>query len=144
MRKILEFTEKVFTIASLILYSGGPLTVIISGGESEGVAAAESYDNSLIKLLFLLVYTITLFLLIVRWEKVLYLLSKDKFIWVLVGVSVASIFWSSSQSMTIARDLALVGTSLFGLYFATRYSLEEQIQLLSSMFGIVIIWLFST
>jgi hypothetical protein len=41
--------------------------------------------------------------------------------------------------MTIARDLALVGTSLFGLYFATRYSLEEQIQLLSSMFGIVII-----
>lgn len=139
MRKILEFTEKVFTIASLILYSGGPLTVIISGGESEGVAAAESYDNSLIKLLFLLVYTITLFLLIVRWKKVLYLLSKDKFIWVLVGVSVASIFWSSSQSMTIARDLALVGTSLFGLYFATRYSLEEQIQLLSSMFGIVII-----
>ncbi|MDJ0734029.1 MAG: O-antigen ligase family protein [Nostocaceae cyanobacterium] len=41
--------------------------------------------------------------------------------------------------MTIKEGISLILTTLFGLYFATRYTLREQIKLLSWMFIIVII-----
>jgi O-antigen ligase len=140
MRKLLLFAEQGFTVLSLMIYTGGPLTVILSGGASEGEAAfTDANDNSLIKLILLLNYLVSFFLLIIRWKKVLYMLSKDRFIWVIVGFAVASILWSYSPDKTLARVLALVGTTLFGLYLTTRYTLKQQLQLLGWMFCLVIV-----
>jgi O-antigen ligase len=41
--------------------------------------------------------------------------------------------------MTKTRSISLVGTTLFGIYLATRYSLKQQLQLLGWMFGISIV-----
>ncbi len=140
MRKLLLLAEQGFTVLSLMIYTGGPLTVILSGGASEGEAAfTDANDNSLIKLILLLNYLISFFLLIIRWKKVLCMLSKDRFIWVIVGFAVASILWSYSPDKTLARVLALVGTTLFGLYLTTRYTLKQQLQLLGWMFCLVIV-----
>jgi len=141
MKKLLALSEQVFTVVSLMLYSGGPLTVILSGGANEGDAEGGSaqMDSSFILLLFFVNYLIVCFLLLIRWKKVLHLLSKDKFIWVLIGIAIVSLVWSTSPSKTISRNIALVGTSLFGLYLATRYSMKQQLHLLAWMFGITVV-----
>ncbi|MBD1919983.1 O-antigen ligase family protein [Microcoleus sp. FACHB-831] len=140
MKKILEFFEQPFTALSLVLYSGGPLTVILTGGASEGEeGAAEEGDFALIQLIFLLIYAVTFFLLVARWKKVVYLLSKDKFIWLLVAFAVVSISWSFAPQMTIRRTIALVGTTLFGLYLATRYTMKEQLKMFGWTFCIIVV-----
>ncbi|NES83675.1 MAG: O-antigen ligase family protein [Moorea sp. SIO2B7] len=49
------------------------------------------------------------------------------------------LFLSFNPRETIQVSIYLTATTLFGLYIATRYSLEEQIDLLVWMYGIVII-----
>jgi O-antigen ligase len=137
MKKILRFGEQVFTVLSLLQYSGGPITLLLSGGANqEDVVDA---DYALNYILFLFIYAVTVFLLVARWKKVIYVLRKDKFIWVFMLIVVASVFWSNVPGMTLRRSITIVGPTLFGLYFATRYSLKQQLQLLGWMFGIAIL-----
>ncbi len=137
MKKITSFGEQVFTVLSLLQYSGGPLTLILSGGANqEDVVDADYFLNYV---LFLLIYAVTIFLLIARWKKVIYVLSKDKFIWVLMVIIVISVFWSYVPAMTLRRSLTMIGPTLFGLYLATRYTLRQQLQLLGWMFGIAVL-----
>ncbi|WP_293101884.1 O-antigen ligase, partial [Moorena sp. SIO3I6] len=138
MRKLLAFFEPIFTTVSLVLYSGGVLTVILSGGRSEGDVIQE-FDSSLSRLLFVLIYLVTFFLLTLRWKKVLYVLSKDRWLNLLVGIAVVSIFWSSEPTTTINRAVALIGTTLFGVYLASRYTIKEQLEMLGWAFGVAVL-----
>jgi exopolysaccharide production protein ExoQ len=56
-----------------------------------------------------------------------------------VAIAVLSFFWSDAPELTLRRSIALVGTSLFGVYFASRYSIKQQLQLLGWTFGIAIV-----
>ncbi|MCC5635516.1 O-antigen ligase family protein [Nostoc sp. CHAB 5844] len=140
MRKLLRFAEYAFTVVSLLHYSGGPLVVILSGGASEGDGSEGVPNYPLIQLILMVIYIITFCLLVLRWKKVVYVLSKDKFIWLLVALAGISVFWSSIPELTRARSIALAGTTIFGLYLATRYTLKEQLQLFAWMFGIAIVF----
>lgn len=140
LTKFLRFAEQAFTVLSLIHYSGGPLVVILNGGANEGDdGGGIPADYALVQLIFLLIYGVTFLLLVARWKKVIYVIGKDQFIWVLVGVAVLSVFWSDAPDLTKTRSIALVGTTLFGYYLASRYSMKQQLQLLAWAFGISII-----
>jgi exopolysaccharide production protein ExoQ len=138
MNKILKIIEYPFSILSLMLYTGGPLTLILSGGVSEGETSSKG-DNFLIKATFLLIYIITFSLLLLRWKKVVYVLSKDYYIISLLLVVTGSILWSINSDITTTRSIAIVGTSLFGIYLASRYTLKEQVILLGWTFTVIAI-----
>ncbi|WP_310488212.1 O-antigen ligase family protein [Chamaesiphon sp. VAR_69_metabat_338] len=130
--------EKIFTVLSLLHYMGGPIIVILSGGESEGDNSIGATSYPVIQLLFFINFAISLILLTLRWKSVLSVLRKDRFISTLLAVSLLSILWSVVPAVSIVRNIALLGSSLFGLYLASRYSLREQLQLLAWAFGIAI------
>ncbi len=138
MKKKWEFAEYIFTVLSLMLYTGGILTVVISGGFSEGEAEGIESDNSLIKQIFFLIYLITFFLLLSRWKRVVYIIVQEKYILLFTALAITSIMWSYSPEMTITRSIAIFGTNLFGLYLATRYTLKQQLSLLVWAFATVI------
>ena len=138
-KKFLLTVEKVFTVVSLLLYSGGILTVILSGGASEGDNVKIDSDSSLIQLIFLLIYLVTCLLLLLRWKKVIYIVSQVRFAWLLLFFSIASIAWSADPQTTQIRCIALVGTTLFGMYFGTRYTLKEQLLLTNWMIIVAIV-----
>lgn len=142
MRKILESLEIGFAITSLILYTGGPLTVLLSNGASEGDLPEVPLEFAQIRLVFLVNYIITFGLLMPRWRKVLYLLAKEKFILLLITCVLASIFWSFLPGLTIQRSVGLLGTTLFGAYLATRYTLRQQLELLTWTLGTVVAFSF--
>lgn len=141
MKRLLIYAEYAFTVLSLLHYSGGPLTVILSGGANEGELEQGSaqIDNSIILVLFFLNYLLTFFLLVLRWKKVVYVLSKDRLICGLLGLAIFSFLWSANPSKTISRIVALTGTTMFGLYLATRYTMKEQLNLLAWTFGISVV-----
>ncbi|WP_299405957.1 O-antigen ligase family protein [Acaryochloris sp. IP29b_bin.148] len=143
MKDYFYIFEKLFTVFSIIIYSGGFLSLIFSGGANEeDLSLIQAADYSALLLVYKMIYVVTLILLILRWKRVILVLKKDKLISLVIVFAAASVLWSFDPETTLIRSIALVGTSLFGLYFATRYSLEDQLQNLSIAFGIVVFFSF--
>jgi exopolysaccharide production protein ExoQ len=146
MNKYLGAAERGFVVFSSIVYSSGPLPLILSGGAGQGIDEADPIDPvdyTLQQSVFFINYFISLLLLTIRWKKAIFTLSKDRTIWLLMLIALGSVFWSSAPQVTRARSIALVGTSLYGLYLASRYSMREQLQLLAWSFTLIIIMSFS-
>jgi len=139
MKKILNFSEQVFTVVSLLHYTGAILALILSGGLSEGDQVVAPHDHPLIQLFFFINYLISFFLLVLRWKKLIRVISQDRYITILLGLCAISSLWSVAPTTTLVRSVAIIGNSLFGIYFATRYSLKQQLRLLSWTFGIAIV-----
>ncbi|MBD2336439.1 O-antigen ligase family protein [Calothrix sp. FACHB-156] len=132
------FLEKVFTVVALLIYSGGLLLLVLSGGANESDVEV-NYDTSLYQVVFILIYFITILLLGLRWKRTLYVLGKNKFVLLLLGLSLFSLFWSFAPDLTLKNSIRLIGSSLFGIYLASRYTLKEQLKLLAWTFSIAIV-----
>ena len=115
MNKSLLIAEKIFTVVSLLHYMGGPLMVILSGGESEGDNSIGATSYPVLQLLFFINFLISFILLVMRWRRVFYVLSRDRCISTLLGISIFSVLWSVVPSVTMVRNIALIGSSLLGL-----------------------------
>ena len=135
---LLARLEKAFIVAALILYSGGPFTVILSNGHSQGDGSEAPTDYPLMKLVFLCTYCIFAALLASRWRQTLETLLRDRFTLIFVGLAAASFAWSAAPDETFAKSIAFIGTTLFGIYMAGRYSRDEQLKLLAWAFGGII------
>lgn len=136
MNRALKIAEQGFTIAALFLFSRAILELVLSGGADEFTV---SYDGALIRIVFTFIHLVSFCLLILRWKKVLALLKRNKLILVVVVFTALSFFWSGTADLTLRRCVALVGTSFFGFYLASRYTLKEQLRLLGWTFGLIII-----
>ena len=139
MEKLLSFRfiEKAFTVLALFLYSGALLRLVLSGGANE--AQVVQYDSGLILLTFMSLYVVTGVLILLRWKKVLYTLKGDYVILPLLAIAVLSVFWSEAPDLTLKRPVALIGTSLFGIYLSSRYTIRQQLELFAWSYGLSII-----
>jgi exopolysaccharide production protein ExoQ len=140
MNKKLEIAEWIFTVISVIIYSGGPLPLILSQGFGEGMIdpTPDPTDYSKLIALFFLNYLITFGLLVLRWKRSLYVVKKEWTIWLLLGIAFASIIWTFNPKITPNRSIALAGSTLFGFYLAARYSIRDQLKLFSWSFFVII------
>lgn len=139
VRPFFDQLERCFTILALVLYSGGPITVLLTGGRSQGDGAAQgSQDFPLMRLIFIATYGIFLLLLALRGRQTLRVLGRDRLTLILPAFAFASQFWSATPDETFSKGVALIGTTLFGIYLATRYNLKQQIEVVAWAYGIVI------
>jgi len=137
---IFKILELFFSIFSLVHISQAISPVILTGGTSEGDGTAiANFDLSLNAKISLLIYVVTLVLLAMRWKRVFFTISSNKFIWMLIGIIGFSYFWSVQPEQTFRFSIYAVGTTAFGLYLATRYTLKEQIELLSWTYAFLLI-----
>ncbi|MTJ08756.1 O-antigen ligase [Anabaena sp. UHCC 0204] len=137
MNKLLVFAEKGFTVAVLLVYSGAILLLLLSGGAQENEFV--EFDSSLIRIINFLIYIVTFLLLGLRWKNTLYFLSKDRWLFLLVVLAAISMLWSFEKGTTLKDSITLIGSSLFGLYFASRYTLKQQLNLLGWTYGIIVV-----
>jgi exopolysaccharide production protein ExoQ len=76
-------------------------------------------------------------LLGLRWRATLYTIQKSLWIWVFLGLMFASFFWSFNPGETLTQLRAdLFPMTIFSLYLASRFSLEEQLELVSIALGL--------
>lgn len=144
MNKYFLLAEKWFGTLSIIIYSGGPFPLILSGGFGEGMIdpTPDPTDYSKLTALFFLNYIVTIGLLTIRWKKSLHVFTKQWPVWLLVGLALISIIWSFNTKTTPNRSIALAGSTLFGFYLAARYSIRDQLKLLALSFTVIIIMSF--
>lgn len=140
LRQWLLFAEQAFTAAALMLYSGGPLNVVLSGGFSQGdKRMVAEPDFALTRTLFLLTYVVIVGLLFIRWKRVVRAIPYGFIVWILVGFAGLSYFWSAMPGDTLSNTFRLLGTTFFGIYIATRYTPKQQLQLFGWAFGLIVL-----
>jgi exopolysaccharide production protein ExoQ len=141
MNKKLEIAEWIFTVLSIVIYSGGPLPLILSQGHGEGMIdlTPDPTDYSKLVALFFINYVVSFSLLVLRWKTSLYVVKKEWTIWLLIGIAAASVLWSFMPKLTPNRSISLIGTTMFGFYIATRYTIRDQLKLLSWSFAAIIV-----
>ncbi|NJL52447.1 MAG: O-antigen ligase family protein [Hydrococcus sp. SU_1_0] len=136
----LNYFEYIFSLVSLLLISQAIIPLFLTGGANEGDGVdVSTLDLSINAKLSTLVYIITFILLGLRWRRSLATFSSNVFLWILLGVVCFSYFWSINPDQTLRFSIYAVGTTGFGLYLATRYSLVEQMKLLGWSYGFLLI-----
>lgn len=138
--KYFEYFEYIFSIASLIQIFQAILPLFLTGGINEGDGVnVTSLDLSINAKVTVVIYIVTFILLGMRWRRSLAAFSYNVLLWVLLGVVCFSYFWSINPEQTFRFGIYAIGTTGFGLYLATRYSLSEQIKLLGWTYGILLV-----
>ena len=118
------FFEKGYSIVSWLFFCNGVDTLV---GENQLVMKLLRYSILLVAVL----------LLVARGKTTLKALLKGGVLWIFVGLMIASLGWSMSPSYTeeSIRGEVLPMTA-FALYFASRFNMREQMQMLAISLGI--------
>ncbi len=134
----LRLLEQGYAMVGLLLVIGAIKPFFSSQAEIQQLQSnvALVTDGSLgFQILGSLVYLIALIMLLPRYQEVISLLSKNKALVLFMGVVVLSMMWSELPSVTLRRALALVGTTVFAVYLALRFSPSELLILLAIALG---------
>ncbi|BDA74954.1 O-antigen polymerase [Rivularia sp. IAM M-261] len=127
MYKYQRLIEKIFAVLSLFFYTGA-IDPFIS----------ETHILYPIKLVLPnTCLVISLVLILARWKRVVNIITREKLLWVLLGIALVSPFWSDTPMLTLEKIMPLVRVTVFGVYLATCYSLHEQLQMFTWMFGAI-------
>jgi exopolysaccharide production protein ExoQ len=137
IRRLPSLGEKSFTVLVLLMSTGAFMCLATMPGQ-----ASDDSPGVIGKLVALSIYLITFLLLARHCKGLLTTIARERFVFALVCLAVFSAFWSDNPSLSFRRGASLVATSLFGVYFSSRYELREQIKLLACMCGISILFSF--
>ncbi|MBW4608125.1 MAG: O-antigen ligase family protein [Hassallia sp. WJT32-NPBG1] len=128
-KKSLEIAEKYFVIIGLTFFtaafdigltlSTGPLlpTFITTG-------------------LRYFIWLTSLLLICLNWKDALRTASQDKTLWILTLIILLSFIWSRDIEFTLKNSREVLQMTSFSLYFATRFSLKQQVRLIACTFAI--------
>lgn len=133
-----QLIEKIFVVFSLLFFSEAGSYFIAPTNPAYLVVQVTAYSIQLV----------TIFLIFVRWRKIVTFVVKEKLLWILVGLTLASVLWSQMPLMvTLSHDIgpgagviAFIRVTLFGVYFAACYGLKEQMGLLTWVFGVAVLF----
>ena len=129
--RILNLIEKGFVVFSLLFFTGA-ITVLLNRGTAPNAIQSDSISKALLYS----IQAVTVLLVAVHYQQVMRTALKEKLLWLMIAIALFSTFWSDVPTVTLANSINLVRLTLFGVYFAARYSLKEQLHLLTWVFGI--------
>jgi O-antigen ligase len=129
MLTLQRLAEKVFVILSLLFFTGA-LAPYIS--ESNPLyPLKQALPNICLLVTFLLITA--------RLKRVASIVIREQLLWILMGMALASAFWSDEPMVTLEKVMPVLRVTVFGVYFATRYTISEQLRLLAGTFGIAVV-----
>ncbi|WP_264778504.1 O-antigen ligase family protein [Deinococcus aetherius] len=126
MRKLAQSCEYLFVMLSLLFLSGGIITLLRNSAGADGPGGGDSLQQGI----SMGIYVITALLLILRRSAISKILYAGRWFWPLFVWVLLSCAWSIDPSLSIRRVFALLGTTIFGLYLADRFSMSAFLILL--------------
>ena len=128
---VVKLIEKGFVVFSLVFFTGA-ITVILNGG----TAPSPLQSNLISKIIWYGIQAATIVIVAAYRNRIIRIVIKEKLLWILIALALASVLWSDQPRATLGSNQNLICLTLFGVYFATRYSLKEQLHLLAWALGI--------
>jgi exopolysaccharide production protein ExoQ len=133
-RQPVALAEQVFVVFVLIL-STGAFTNLSANTMLETAESAGGLFG--MQLLWMLINTITLTLLFTKCRSSWKELRKERLLIALIGLVMLSSIWSVAPGISARRGMAVMGTTLFAVYLARRFTLREFLNLFAITCGIV-------
>src|SRR6266498_2035816 len=93
----------------------GPLFRSESGADPDPMVG-----DPFMQAIWVIVYIACFCICALRWRTSLRTALRDRYLLALIGLAVLSVAWSSAPAVSLRRVVALLGTSLIGLYLASR------------------------
>jgi O-antigen ligase len=124
--------EKAYTVAVLLYFTGAFFRTF---HEVRDPTAGASTGNFAANLIWACIYLSSAWLVTTRCSLSRAFLHRLWPLFLLYSVVLLSVIWSDAPKVSFLRLGALVGSTLFGLYFGTRYPLKMQLVLLGWTFG---------
>jgi O-antigen ligase len=113
-----------FTFIVLFLSTGAFLSLVL------GTSLQSNQEGSpLTQAVWAVLYLMVILRVISRYRQILPLVRANKCLCLLVLLAIVSAIWSQDPVATFHHSVALLGTTLFGIDFAVRYSIREQLRL---------------
>ena len=128
----LGWAESLFAVVALIYFSKAFVSLLAFGANIDG-----REGSVLFQMIGGVVYIVTFALVLPRLGKFLLFCSQNKALLFMVGLAFLSIAWSIDPQLTIRRSVALMGTTVFGIYLVMRFTPEEFCRLLTWTLGIL-------
>jgi O-antigen ligase len=129
--------ESLFVIAALLLLSRAWSSTLFTGVAPGEVAAATNAPVRL--LLFLSIYAISGLLLLVQWRAVMDALLRQKFMFLLLALTLVSPLWSVNTAESIEKTAGILGGSVFALYLAYRLDTDVMLHLLAIALAVMVV-----
>jgi exopolysaccharide production protein ExoQ len=117
--------ERAFTLAALFFHTGALSCFIGDDNPINIVTEISAWIG----------FALSLGLLALNFKTVMTIALRDLLLWLLVGLVLVSPLWSDLPAETLQNVIPVLRVTVFGIYFATRYSLREQMELLAWTFG---------
>ena len=129
--------EKFLTVLVVMAFGGTVLPALIANGAlPTGPLDVESPG---VMIIFAGTYLIILFLLLLRQGVIWRVPTVNPMLTALMLLAFVSAVWSVFPDVTLRRSVALTFTTLFGLYLALRWRLDEAVALLATGLGMLIL-----
>lgn len=118
--------ERILTLLTLFLSTGALLGILIYGPSTPDAHVSSPAVGSLVtEIVWAGLYTLFIVIAFVRRQRLVATLLKERTICLLLGLAILSTAWSDSPSTTLWNCARLFATTLFGIYLAKTYGLEE-------------------
>jgi exopolysaccharide production protein ExoQ len=126
---------RAFVVFVFVFSSSGALIPLLR--QQSGSTMDPTQSDPITQSIWAALYVVVLVVALVRWQRFVYVFTRDKLLLLLVVLALLSVFWSDAPKITLEQGVALVGTTLIGGYLAMSYSVAEQVKLLALALGIM-------
>lgn len=123
--------ERIIIFVLLLLATGAGQSFIVN---SE--ASATDRSQPLTQVLFGLIYLAVMLFLVKFRSSALNLVLKERWLGALCILALLSVAWSFEPAESFRRSLALVGSSIAGLYLGLLYEPKEQLKVVANAIGL--------
>jgi exopolysaccharide production protein ExoQ len=130
-----RYLGDVFTIVVLVLGTGALQSLIVDSSSSKAI----SEGNPFLQVVWACIYVVTAVRAAQQSRAIMETIRSNKLLIGLVLLTFFSTAWSADPGLTLRRSIALLATTLFGVDFAVRYSLRDQLRLLAIALGSVVL-----
>jgi exopolysaccharide production protein ExoQ len=124
LSQLLRGLERGFIVTALVLFTGA-FNIFLFGDEERVIEG-----DPRAQIIFFAIYAIAFGLVLLRYNAFLRHLFAEKYLLLLVTLAALSFVWSAVPDLTLRRTVALLGTTLFSIYIASRFSLKQLLQLI--------------
>lgn len=128
--------ERAFVFFVLLLSTGAFQNLAVTPGDVPDAASGQAN----MQVLWILIYLVTIVLLFRTCKDAIRYAAREYLLLALVLLALGSMMWSADPGVSLRRGAALVLTCLFGVYFASRFTLREQLHLLAGICGTCVVF----
>jgi exopolysaccharide production protein ExoQ len=135
MRVPLRFLSEVFTVVVLFLSTGAVLSLVIDVSNPDTL----THGSTALQLVWSCIYVLSVLRVLPRYREIVWFLRSNKLLTLLLALAVLSTLWSGDPGLTFRRSIAVLATTIFGIDFALRYSIQEQLRRLCFVLGLAVL-----